>query len=152
MKNSIIASGFNKFFFKVRDVFENSLIYKTFKSKDKKSKSKIVRASIDDDLILESKSYQIIKKIAPKSAPNKFDSKILNSLFKEDSLKLPIYVSGLLCFVSIVIGAPLRISITLFGFILLTKFTQVLITKEWYKSSLIYRFFKYAYTLEEKDE
>lgn len=152
MKNSVIASGFNKFFFKVRDVFENSLIYKTFKSKDKKSKSKIVRAAIDDDLISHSKAYQIIKKTAPKSAPNKFDSKILNSLFKEDSVKLPIFVSLLLFIVSIIIGASLKISISLFILTLLTKFTQVFITKKWYKSSLIYRFFKYAYTLEEKDE
>lgn len=103
-------------------------------------------------MIVNSKTYQFIKKIAPKSAPNKFDSMILNSLFKEDSTKLPIFVSILLFIASIIIGAPVKISISLFLLMFFTKFTQVLITKEWYKSSLIYRFFKYAYTLEERDE
>ena len=151
MKNSVIANSFNKFFTLVRNVFESSNLYKIFNPKSKPSKSKIIRKSIDDDIIKYSKTYNIIKKMEPDSAPSNFNSKILNALFLEEQAPIVYLTGALLFFVGVVMGAPLKISIALFVLCNLTKFTQDLIRNEWYKSSIFVRFFTYAYKLEDRD-
>lgn len=151
MKNSVIANSCNNFFSLMRNIFENSNLYRIFSPKRKPSKSKIVRKSIDDDIIEYSKTYDIIKKMEPDSAPSDFDSKILNALFLEEQAPIVFLTGALLFFVGVVMGAPLKLSIALLVLCYLTKFTQDLIRNEWYKSSIFVRFFTYAYKLEDRD-
>lgn len=151
MKNSVIANSWNNFFALMRNIFENSNLYRIFSPKRKPSKSKIVRKSIDDDIIEYSKTYDIIKKMEPDSAPSDFNSKILNALFLEEQAPIVFLTGALLFFVGVVMGAPLKLSIALLVLYYLTKFTQDLIRNEWYKSSIFVRFFTYAYKLEDRD-
>lgn len=151
MKNSVIANSCNNFFALMRNIFENSNLYRIFSPKRKPSKSKIVRKSIDDDIIEYSKTYDIIKKMEPDPAPSDFNSKILNALFLEEQAPIVFLTGALLFFVGVVMGAPLKLSIALLVLSYLTKFTQDLIRNEWYKSSIFVRFFTYAYKLEDRD-
>lgn len=148
MKNSFfirfiasIASG-------IKNSYFNSFVYKKIEAKREKSKSTIIRKLMDEDILSNTKSYTIIKRLNPKSTNRTTSSKVLNSLFLDEVMNTMVITAVAILLTSFALGFNLKRTLVLALICILTKAFQIIVNKKYYESSLIYKFFVYAYKLE----
>ncbi len=148
MRNSFFVRLITSIYAFLKRSYFSSLTYKTFKMKDKKSKSSIVRKLMDTDVLADTKSYELIKKLEAQGTKTTTSSNVLNSLYLDNDMHTLVLTAVAILLANFALGFSIKRTLVLLILCILAKFFQVIVKNKYYESSLVYKFFTYAYRLE----
>lgn len=148
MRNSFFVRLITSIYACLKRSYFSSFTYKTFEMKDKKSKSSIVRKLMDTDVLADTKSYELIKKLEAQGTKTTTSSNVLNSLYLDNDMHTLVLTAVAILLANFALGFSIKRTLVLLILCIGAKVFQVIVKNKYYESSLVYKFFSYAYRLE----
>ena len=103
---------------------------------------------MDTDVLADTKSYELIKKLEAQGTKTTTSSNVLNSLYLDNDMHTLVLTAVAILLANFALGFSIKRTLVLLILCILAKFFQVIVKNKYYESSLVYKFFSYAYRLE----